>query len=311
MSEREARHRVISTFLQAGEPLGLGELAARTDLGEEELRASLDGLVDEGLVVAGRLLPARPPPQYCWGARWRRDAERRLERERRKLEEIVNPLAASGGRGADIGSEAAAAFHRYVTETYEPPAEKRYLVFLQCSVRRPFSTSPSHASMRRAIAVATGCDPARDFHSCPVHVVVLASSLGPVPYEFEDIHPANVRGGGVKHFSESRYRQVRPELAGRMAAYLLAHRGHYDRIATFTEGRYAQVMEDVRATGVRDFPILPDPDGPAVGSMGGSAPRAYWQKYWIQLYLEVVSWLSPGAQARAAARLRELAVDYL
>ena len=311
MSEREARHQVISVLLQAGEPLGLGELAARAGLGEEKLQSLLGGLVDEGLVVEGRLLPAGPPPQYRWGARWRRDAERRLERERRKLEAIVNPLAARGGPGADIGSEAAAAFHRYVTETYEPPAEKRYLVFLQCSVRRPFSTSPSHASMRRAIAVATGYDPARDFQSCPVHVVVLASSLGPVPYEFEDIHPANVRGGGVKHFSESRYTQVRPELAGRMSAYLLAHRGHYHRIATFTEGRYAEVMADVRATGVRDFPILPDPDGPAVRSMGGSAPRTYWQKYWIQLYLEVVSWLGPAAQARAAARLSELAVDYL
>ncbi len=308
MNEREIRHQLISTLLQAEEPLPLAEVAARAGLPEKHVEALLHDLADEGLVAAGRLAADRPGPQYRWAARWEEVAKRRTSEQRRALEERVKAPAARREQDPGIDSEAALAFYEYVTTDYRPPGEKRFLVVLQCSVRRPFSSSPSHASMRRAIAVATGCDPREDFHSCPVHVVVLASKLGPVPYELEDIHPANVRGGGVKHFSQRYYDEVRPVLAGRMAGYLIAHRGHYQRIAAFTDGRYGEVMADVRATGVADFPILPEPDGPMVRRMGESYPRKYWEKYWIQLYTYVISWLGAAARERAEERLRKLDV---
>ena len=63
--------------------------------------------------------------------------------------------------------------------------------------------------MRRAIGVATGYDPAHDFVRCPVHVVVMASYVGPVPYELQDVYPANVRAGGVKHMGEEEYVHAR------------------------------------------------------------------------------------------------------
>jgi hypothetical protein len=114
----------------------------------------------------------------------------------------------------------------------------------------------------------------------------------------------------VKHFRPEHYDRVRPILAERMARYITAHRDSYDHIATFTQGRYGEVMADARAIASVDFPIFPDGRGPQVIDMGGSKPRTYWQKYWIQLYLEIVSWLKPAQQKQANARLRKLKVEY-
>ena len=50
--------------------------------------------------------------------------------------------------------------------------------------------------MRKAIETATGYNPRKHFEKCPVHVVVLASKIGPVLYELENVYPANVKGGG-------------------------------------------------------------------------------------------------------------------
>jgi uncharacterized protein DUF5591 len=216
----------------------------------------------------------------------------------------------------DVDSEPSRMFHEYVVNEYGPPRDKRFLVILQCSVRRPFSASPSHASMRRAISTATGCDPRTDRGTCPVHVVVLASKIGPVPYELEDIYPANARCGGVNRFRPERYTRVRPVLAERMADYIVAHRSRYERIATFTEGRYGEVMREARelvaarSGNSAAWPILPQPEGPRVRRMGQSVPRQYWARYWIQLYLEIVSWLEPDQRAQAKARLQGLQVDY-
>jgi hypothetical protein len=172
--------------------------------------------------------------------------------------------------------------------------------------------------MRRAIAVATRYDPSpsRDFERCPVHVVVLASKIGPVPYELEDIYPANVSGGGVKHFDKKYYERVKPILADRMAQYVIAHRDNYDHIATFTEGRYGEVMKEARKIVVDSlgedyhFPVLPILDGAQVIRRGKSFPRKYWERYWIQLYLEILSWLDPIMQTQAEGRLEKMKVKY-
>ena len=160
------------------------------------------------------------------------------------------------------------------------------------------------------VAVATGYWPRKQFESCPVHVVVLASRIGPVPYELEDVYPANIGGGGVKHFRPEHYDRVRPILAERMARYITAHRSCYDHIATFTSGRYGEVMADARKIAGADFPIFPDADGSEIIRMGESKPRTYWQKYWIQLYREIVSWLTPAQRKQAQARLKKLKVEY-
>ena len=63
------------------------------------------------------------------------------------------------------------------------------------------------------------------------------------------------------------------------------------------------------AAGV-DLPVFPDTSGPRIMRMGESTPRTYWQRYWIQLYLQIVQWLSPAMQAEAARRLKALKAIY-
>ena len=310
MDPKEVRYRLISTLLQVDGPLTLDELLAHSETTEEDAHPILNDLVVNKLLVRGELIPDKPGLQYCWAARWTQAAERRTATSRQELQSAIKPDKRLDERGLDINGESVLAFHDYVINQYTPPKDKRFLVFFQCSVRRPFSTSPSHASMRRAIAVATGCDPSRDFQNCPVHVVVLASKIGPVPYELEDIYPANVRGGGVKHFDSEYYARVKPILAGRMAQYITTHQHNYQQITTFTESRYGEVMDEARKIAGLHFPILPTFDGPQVMRIGRSIPRTYWEKYWIQLYLEIVDWLDPEMQAQAKARLEKMDVRY-
>ncbi len=300
---REARHEVISALLQAEGPLTCREVAAQCKVGA--VAGLLEELRDDGLVAEGRW--GGRVPQYRWAARWHEELRRQTARTAR---ELSARMQAAGSVTADVFGEAARIFSEYVVEEYRPPADKRLLVFLQCSVGRPFGGTPSHGSMRRAITVATGHDAWREFEACPVHVVVLASELGPVPYELQDVPPANISSLGVKQFGPERYTRARPVLAARLAAYLRAHGSNYDRVATFTEGRYGEVMDDVRKLTGREMAIFPDPAGPAITRMGRSRPRTYWHTYWIQLYLEIVSWLSPGAQAEAARRLEGLDVEW-
>ncbi|HUT36310.1 MAG TPA: DUF5591 domain-containing protein [Planctomycetota bacterium] len=227
-----------------------------------------------------------------------------------QLAALMAPLEARDGPRFDVEGDAATAWHDFILRRYTPPEGKRFLVFFQCSVGRPFYRSSSHGTIRRAVSAATGCDAYKDFDRCPVHVVVLASMIGPVPYELQEVYPANVPGGGVKHFSPEHYEQVRPILARRMADYITTHGSRYERIATFTDGRYGEVMADAARLAGVEFPIFPIKRGPRVLHIDGSPPRTYWQKYWIQLCLEITSWLDPPQRSRAEARLRRQRVVY-
>ena len=284
-------------------------LAARCGLTVKQMGPVLRALVGEGLVAEGPFAPDGATA-FRWSARLAGEADRTTGDARRQLLTLVANMEILPASKLAIDCEPVRAFHGFLINEYTPPADKRMLVFFQCSVRRPFSTSPSHGSMRRAVAVATGSDPGPERQRCPVHVVVLASRVGPVPYELEDVYPANVSSGGVKHFSNAHYEQVKPILAQRMAEYMRTHGRHYRRMAAFAEGRYGEVLtEAARIAGV-DLPIFPDPAGVKVTIMGKSKPRTYWTKYWIQLYLEIVSWLEPAAAARAEMRLKERGVRY-
>jgi hypothetical protein len=281
------------------------------------LQPILSDLVKEGQVLQGDLLPGNSAVQYAWAARWEREAQLRTSHAQQSLRSALDAVERIPNHELDVESEPSRAFSNYVLREYQPPRDKRYLVFLQCSVRRPFSTAPSHAAMRRAIRVATGYDPSPrlDFEGCPVHVVVVASKVGPVPYELEDLYPANVRGSGVKQFDWRRYQRVKPILTERIAQYVLSFQEHYERVTTFTEGRYAEVMEAARDWIVAQagesawFPILPKIGGTSIIRIGRSTPHQYWARYWIQLYLEIVSWLGPEQQQQAETRLAKLKVE--
>ena len=88
------------------------------------------------------------------------------------------------------------------------------------------------------------------------------------------------------------------------------HGDNYEQISTFTESRYGEVMEVVRDIAGIYFPIYPILDGAQILRRGDSFPRTYWEKYWIQLYLEIVDWLEPEMQAQAEERLKKLNLRY-
>jgi hypothetical protein len=310
VNRRETRHRLTAALLQADGPLTAAQLAGRTRLAEKDAAAALAEMVRDGQVVAGELLADGSGRQFRWAARWADQTRRAAKASREQLRQIVPSPSRKilPAERLTIDCPAVRTFHRYVIDEYAPPKDKRLLVFFQCSVRRPFSKSPSHGSMRRAVAAATGFDPAAQFEACPVHVVVLASRIGPVPYELEDVYPANVRGGGVKHFRSEYFDAVLPVLATRMAEYLTKHRRCYEHVAAFADGRYAEVLRAAQRIAGAAFEIFPDKDGERIATMGGRPPRTYWGKFWIQLYRRIVSWLPPKARAAAAGRLEELEV---
>ena len=319
MDRDELRYQIISALLQADGPLTLPELEAacrsEMDTLDRALCLSvLQELVDHAQVVQGALVPNRTAPQYAWRARWESEAHSRASDVQQDLRYALETAERVPPDKLAVDSQPSTTFYRYVIgPDYTPPQNKRYLVFLQCSVRRPFSTAPSHAPLRRAIRVATGYDPRQD-PACPVHVVVLASKVGPVPYELEDLYPANVRGGGVKHFGTEVYERVKPLLAERIARYILTYAQLYEQITSFTQDRYAEVLQLARdiaiGQGGPSFSILPQADGPTVTRMNQSKPHQYWARYWIQLFLEIQGWLDPEQQRQAQARLAKLKVEY-
>ena len=270
----------------------LAEVVEATGVRRAACLSALDALEEAGDVRCGELIEGEPGPQYAWRKLPAEDTSRRVP--------------------PGLNSELVKRFNGFVVNDYKPPAGKKHLVFFQCSVRRPFSTSPSQASMRRAVQMATGYDPAprNDFAKCPVHVVVLASLVGPVPYDLEELYPATVSFGGVGHFSDADYAIVRPILAERMAAYIKKNKRRYKSYATFTSGRYGEVMADAAEIAGVDVAICPDPAGPRVIRMGDSRPRAYWQKYWIQLCLELADQLGPTAKTACLKRLADHNVVY-
>jgi len=287
MTSTEASYRVAAGLLRSDRPLTLAEVVETTGVRRATCLSALDALEEAGDFRCGELIPGEPGPQYAWRELPPEDSSRRIP--------------------PGLNSELVKRFNHFVVNDYKPPAGKKHLVFFQCSVRRPFSTSPSQASMRRAVQMATGYDPSprNDFDKCPVHVVVLASLVGPVPYDLEELYPATVSFAGVGHFSDSDYALVRPILAERMAAYIKKNKRRYKTYATFTSGRYGEVMADAAEIAGVDMAIFPDPAGPRVIRMGDSKPRAYWQKYWIQLCLELADQLGPTATKATLRRLAD------
>jgi hypothetical protein len=91
-----------------------------------------------------------------------------------------------------------------------------------------------------------------------------------------------------------------------MAQYILVHGNNYEHITTFTESRYGEVMNEAKKLASVDFRILPISNGPEI-IQGGK----YWDRYWIQLYLEIVSWLEPDQQTQADKRLKKVDVPYM
>ncbi len=68
----------------------------------------------------------------------------------------------------------------YILRFYRPPPEKKYLLFIPCTYRKPYSKSPTHRAILSALAPYP-------WHK-KVHLVVV-STPGVVPYEFHMEYP--------------------------------------------------------------------------------------------------------------------------
>ena len=104
----------------------------------------------------------------------------------------------------------------------------------------------------------------------------------------------------LRSFSKSTRQRIR---AAQQAGVTVGETDDPARMAAFAEGRYGEVLAEAARIAGADLPIFPDPAGVKVTVMGKSKPRTYWTKYWIQLYLEIVSWLEPAAAAPLGRRI--------
>ena len=289
---------IAETLQRLGKPLAIEDLGTPI----EDVRDGLLTLLANREVVLGPLLDDPTVMAACWWEPWCDRQAARLDAERAALEQVVRRESES--RDADPRSPAAEAFQDHLVRVFSPPRGKRILAIFQDAVRRPYSSAPSHASLRQAVRFATGYDPSHDLFCCPVHVIVLASHLGPVPYELEDLWPASCRSIGVKRLSDALFAERLPLLADRLGGYLEQHASAYDTIVAFAQGRYGEV---VRASGF-DGPVYPEPGGEQVVRVGEKAPHTYWQKGWIQLYRGIVQGLEPWLREAAQRRLRTAGV---
>jgi archaeosine synthase len=125
-------------------------------------------------------------------------------------------------------------FARRVAERYEHPPERRILLLLPCSARKPYSISPSHTKFIEAIERYRG----------HIHEVMLTSPLGVVPRELELVYPAAFYDIPVTGYWDA---EERAWVASCLRAYLERHAATYNRIVAHLAGPYRELCSAVAA----------------------------------------------------------------
>lgn len=125
-------------------------------------------------------------------------------------------------------------FARRVVERYAPPPERRILLLLPCSARKPYSSSPSHTKFIEAIERYRG----------HIHEVVITSPLGVVPRELELVYPAAFYDIPVTGYWDA---EERAWVASCLRAYLARHAATYDGIVAHLTGPYRELCSAVAA----------------------------------------------------------------
>jgi predicted ArsR family transcriptional regulator len=119
----ESRAQVLTVLQDAGQPLGVAEVAEQVGLHTNTVRLHLDALVDAGMAertVEGRDQPGRPRALYTA----RPDSLRAGRRSYRLLAEIlISYVAAEAPRPAEAGVKAGQAWGRYLAD--RPPPSRR------------------------------------------------------------------------------------------------------------------------------------------------------------------------------------------
>jgi len=124
-------------------------------------------------------------------------------------------------------------FARRVSERYAPP-ERRILLLMPCSARKPYSISPSHTKFIEAIEQYRG----------DIHEVMLTSPLGVVPRELELVYPAAFYDIPVTGYWDA---EERAWVASCLRTYLARHASNYDGIVAHLTGPYRELCSAVAA----------------------------------------------------------------
>ncbi len=108
-------------------------------------------------------------------------------------------------------------YQQMIAERYRKPANKRILLLLPCSAKKPYHTSKTHKMFASAIHTAP--------HDTLVHEVIVTSPLGIVPRELDAFYPANAYDIPVT----GKWKPEEIEAIRAMLAQLL-EQGHYDKV---------------------------------------------------------------------------------
>jgi archaeosine synthase alpha-subunit len=73
-------------------------------------------------------------------------------------------------------------YRKRIMERYVRPADKKVLLLIPCSAKKPYSSSKSHQAFKRVLTSLSNFD--------VVHEVIITSPLGAVPRELELFYPA-------------------------------------------------------------------------------------------------------------------------
>jgi len=122
-------------------------------------------------------------------------------------------------------------FAKRVLERYEPP-ERKILLILPCSAKKPYSTSPSHAKFIEAIENYRG----------HIHELILTSPLGVVPRELEAVYPAAFYDIPVTGYWDAEEREW---VSSCLRAYLEWKMNNYDVVVAHLSGAYREICASV------------------------------------------------------------------
>ncbi len=156
----------------------------------------------------------------------------------------------------DIFSEKVENYYKFILRNFKPK-KKKILLFIQCSKVKPYSNSPSHKYIRKAITELTGFDPYDFPEKNPIQIIVISSLIGPVPYENESDYIPSHYNLSVNKITKEQFKEIEPILIARISKFLLKVKDNYKFIIFFVKNNYRIICEKVREENNINFIISP------------------------------------------------------
>ena len=204
----------------------------RGELLEEHNRAKMD----EEMSLTRELIRTGQLREYVEGAcrvePWQTASLQHLDYEHTYLEKrtpVIRSARLNACTGESLNRVEVQRFAERVRERYTPP-ELDILLLLHCSSHKPYSRSPSHQKIRRALGGLTNY----------IHEVIITSPLGIVPRELELTYPAAHYDTPVTGNWNSDEHNFAVEC---LSNYLREH--HYKTIIAHATGAYKEICREV------------------------------------------------------------------